>query len=288
MRTTPWTAGRSPICIASAGSSGMSRPTRSSPSKRSSRAGCSIASRRRKSMRAPSALIVVVALLAIASCAKKTVTTPAPAGAPKFADFIYPAGPPALADPAVWEQHRTAWAILQTGDTRAADRQFTAILKQAPAFYPAEAGLGYSALARKDAQAALGHFDRALGSGAGYAPALAGKGEALLALGRSDAALEAFQAAIAADPALGQLRSRVDVLKFRGIQQSIESARKAADAGRLDDARTGYLAAIAASPESAFLYRELATIEQKSGDHASALVHADQAVKLDPADTRAL
>ena len=36
------------------------------------------------------------------------------------------------------------------------------------------------------------------------------------------------------------------------------------------------------------IHRELATIEHKSGDDASALTHADQAAQLDPADTRAL
>ena len=87
---------------------------------------------------------------------------------------------------------------------------------------------------------------------------------------------------------VGQHGRVVDVLKFRGVQQNIESARKAADAGKLDEARSGYLAAIAASPESAFLYRELAAIENKSGDRASALVHARQAVTLDPSDTKAL
>jgi tetratricopeptide (TPR) repeat protein len=80
----------------------------------------------------------------------------------------------------------------------------------------------------------------------------------------------------------------VDVLEFRAVQQSIETARRAADSGRLDDARRAYLAAIAASPESAFLYRELAAIEHRAGDDQAALVHADQASKLDPGDTRAL
>jgi tetratricopeptide (TPR) repeat protein len=240
-------------------------------------------------MRARSAAAALLALLMLtASCAKKPAVAPAVPGTPKYADFVYPAGPAALADPAIWDAQKGAWNVLQSGDTKTADRQFAAILKQQPAFYPAEAGLGYSSLARKDAQGALGHFDRALGANASYAPALAGKGEALLSLGRSDAALEAFEAAIAADATLSQLRGRVDVLKFRGVQQNIESARKAAEKGNLDEARTGYLAAIAASPESAFLYRELATVEHTSGDNRSALVHADQAVKLDPGDTRAL
>src|SRR4029077_15280721 len=94
------------------------------------------------------------------ACAKKPVSAPAAPGAPKFADFIYPSGPPTLVSPQTWEQTRTAWAELQSGDTKAADRQFAEILKTTPAFYPAEAGLGYSALARKDEQPALAHFDK--------------------------------------------------------------------------------------------------------------------------------
>ena len=227
-------------------------------------------------------------LVLIAGCAKAPVNLPAPAGAPRFVDFVFPAAGPDLATPAVLNQHRAAWQLLQAGDAKSAERDFTAILKQAPEFYPAEAGLGYAALARKDATAALAHFDKALARNGAYAPALAGRGESLLSLGRADAAADAFQAALAADPGLTALRGRADVLKFRGVQQNIESARKAAEAGKIDEARAGYLAAIAASPESAFLYRELAAIEHKSGDRASALVHARQAVNLDPSDARAL
>lgn len=230
---------------------------------------------------------VGIVLLAFAACAKKPATLPAP-GAPRFVDFIYPAGPAALAPPAVWESHRTSWATLQAGDARAADRGFSALLKQSPGFYPAAAGLGYAALARKDTDEALAHFEKALEANPTYAPALAGRGEALLVAGRVDTALDAFQAALAADPSLTSLRSRVDVLKFRNVQQHIETARKAADGGRTDDARREYLAAIAASPQSAFLYRELAAVERRAGDTASALIHAEQAIALDPGDVRAL
>jgi len=232
--------------------------------------------------------IALVLLLVVAGCAKKAVNLPAPASAPRFGDFVFPAAPPDLGPETVLNRHRAAWRLLQSGDARAADRDFAMILKEAPAFYPAQAGLGYTALARKDGMAALAQFDKVLARNGAYAPALAGKGEALLSLGRTDAAADAFQAALAANPGLTALRSRVDVLRFRGVQQSIENARKAADAGKLDEARRGYLAAIAASPESAFLYRELAAIEHKSGDNASALVHAGQAVNLDPSDARAL
>jgi tetratricopeptide (TPR) repeat protein len=216
------------------------------------------------------------------------VNLPAPAAAPRFADFVFPAAGPTLATPVILNRHRAAWQLLQTGDAKSAERDFTAILNSVPDFYPAEAGLGYAALARKDAQAALAHFDKVLARNGAYAPALAGRGESLLSLGRAAAAADAFQAALTADPSLTSLSGRVDVLKFRGVQQNIETARKAAEAGKLDEARREYLAAIAASPESAFLYRELAAIENKSGDRASALVHARQAVNLDASDTRAL
>lgn len=239
-------------------------------------------------MRAGKCALVVLALVLAASCAKKPVSTPAPAGAPSFGDYVFPAASADVAPQAVLDRHQAAWQVLQMGDTKSAERDFNAILKQTPSFYPAEAGLGYTGLARKDAQGAVAHFDRALARNPTYAPALAGKGEALLALGRTDAALEAFEGAMVADPKLVTLRGRVDVLKFRGAQQNIENARKAAAAGNLDEARKGYLAAIASSPESAFLYRELAAIEHKSGDHASALVHAEQAANLDPSDVRAL
>lgn len=233
-------------------------------------------------------LVLVVLLGVVAACAKKPATLPSGTTAPRFADFIYPAGPETLAPPAVWEDHRASWAVLQAGDSRAADRGFGTLLKQSPGFYPAAAGLGYAALARKDTQAALAHFDKALDANPTYAPALAGRGEALLVSGRAEAALDAFQAVLAADPSLTSLRSRVDVLKFRNVQQHIETARKSADGGRTEDARREYLAAIAASPQSAFLYRELAAVERKAGDTASALVHAEQAVALDAADVRAL
>jgi tetratricopeptide (TPR) repeat protein len=249
----------------------------------------SLASGREQRRRRACQLLALAALAVVASCAKAAPTLPAPApGAPRFADFIYPAAAPDLATLQVVNQHGAAWQVLQTGDLRSAEREFNAVLKQAPDFYPAEAGLGYTGLARKDAAAAVTHFDKALARNPAYAPALAGKGEALLTLGRTDAALEAFEAAIAADASLTPLRSRVEVLKFREVQRHIESARKAAEAGKLEDARQGYLAAIATSPLSAFLYRELAAIEHKSGDSRSAMVHAEQAAGLDPSDTRAL
>ena len=234
-------------------------------------------------------LLAVALMLAacVAACAPKTAALP-PVTAPKFPDFIFPAVPEGLGSSATLERHNLGWRWLQAGDPRAAERTFNAVLKESSSFYPAEAGLGYSALARKDNKAAAEHFDRAVVVNPRYAPALAGRGEALLGLGDRDMALKSFEAALGADPKLETLRSRVEVLRFRGLQDDVAEARKLADSGRLREARAKYEAAITASPQSPFLYRELAVIERREGDLTGALTHAGKAIELDPNDSRGL
>ncbi len=233
--------------------------------------------------------IVVSGFLAIvAGCAPKTVPPPPVGGAPRFPEYVFPKLPADLAGPAISQQYKTGWDYLQAGDTHTAERTFNAVLKAVPTLYPAEAALGYSSLAKKDAQGAISHFDRALAKNTSYAPALAGKGDALLSLGRTDAALQALESALTAEPDLPGLRNRVDLLKFRNAQDQIAAARKAAEAGQVDQARKAYESAIAASPESAFLYRELAAVDRRAGDLSAALGHAERAASLDPGDARAL
>src|SRR4029453_11219567 len=77
-------------------------------------------------------------------------------------------------------------------------------------------------------------------------------------------------------------------LRFRGLQDDVAEARKLADSGRLREARAKYEAAITASPQSPFLYRELAVIERREGDLTGALTHAGKAIELDPNDSRGL
>ena len=235
----------------------------------------------------PHAIVLGILMLA-AACAPKTIAVPPPTVAPKFPDFIYPTPPQGLGTVEDLDRHEIAWRWLQAGDPRNAERLFNGILKQTSAFYPAETGLGYAALARKDFKSAASHFDRAVVANPRYAPALAGRGEALLALGEREDALESFEAALGADPQLATLRSRVEVLRFRGLQDDLAEARKLADSGRLKDARTAYETALAASPQSPFLYRELAVIERRDGDLTAALAHARKASELDPNDSRSL
>jgi len=224
----------------------------------------------------------------VAACGAKPIVAPVAPGEPHFPDFIFPVAPVGLAAPAIVDHHVSAWQLLQSGDPKAAEREFTAILKFTPSFYPAEAAMGYAALARRDAAAAVAHFDKALGANAAYASALAGKGDALLAQGKTDTALEAFEAALAADRNLPGIGSKIDGLKFRAAQDAVANARKAADGGHVDEARRLYEGAIAASPESAFLHRELALVERKAGNADAAVDQAQQAAKLDPGDARAL
>jgi tetratricopeptide (TPR) repeat protein len=230
---------------------------------------------------------VVVSLLAatFAACAPR-VAPLAPVGPPRYPEFPFPTVPLDLAATAVMDRHNGAWQYLQAGDLRAAERGFAAAVRQAPHFYPAETGLAYVEMAQRRYREAILHFDRALALEPAYVPALLGRGEALLATNQGDAALASFEAALATDPSLAEVGSRVEVLRFRRLQEQIARARRALEAGEDGEARQAYQHALAASPESAFLHRELAQIEQRSGDLMAALSHARRAAELDAQDAR--
>lgn len=226
-------------------------------------------------------------LLLLSACAPKIVPPPV-VSSPKFPEFVVPALPAAFANTAAASAHDRGWRFLQAGDLKNAEREFSVALKTAAAFYPAEASLGYVELARKDPRAALPHFDRALDRYGSDAGTLVGRGQTLLALNRNSEALAAFSAALAADPSLVDIARRVDVLKFRTQQDDLVRARDAARAGRADEAIREYTAAIAGSPDSPFLYRELADVERQKGDVDAALDHFRKTVSLDPTDARSL
>jgi tetratricopeptide (TPR) repeat protein len=178
------------------------------------------------------------------------------------------------------------WRYLQADNLRSAEREFEAALQTQPSFYPAETALGYLELVRKEAKDAVARFDRALQTTNSYTPALLGRGQALLELGRDTDALASFEAALKSDPSLTELHGRIEVLRVRALQESLERAKVASDAGRWDEARAAYTQAITASPESAFLYRDLGFVERKANQPAVALEHFRKAVSLDPTDAR--
>ena len=233
-----------------------------------------------------SRILLACVVLTISACAPKIVPAPL-VTTPKYPDFIAPVIPPAANGAAVVSQDR-GWRFLQVGDLKNAAHEFDTALHVAPDFYPAETSLGYVALADKDAKGALTHFERALLAQPSEVSALVGRGQALVTLNREADAIGSFEAALDVDPSLADVKRRVDVLKFRVSEQDVARARQAARTGKLDEAIAGYTRALAASPDSAFLYRELAGVERQKGDANGAMEHLRRAIALDPADAKSL
>jgi len=175
--------------------------------------------------------LLLASLVFASACAPKIVPAPV-VTAPKFPDFMRPAVPPALANSLAADMTARGWEFLQAGDLKTAEREFSTALNVTPVFYPAEASLGYVELARADVKAALPHFDRALELHPQHndVSALLGRAQTLLALNREGDALAAFEAALAADPSQTDLVQRVEVLKFRSVEQGLARARDAVHA----------------------------------------------------------
>ena len=228
----------------------------------------------------------VLVLALVAGCATR-VAPPLP-GALAYPEFVYPALPSALYTADLAGYVDRGWRYLQNGDLRNAARDFADAARRQPGLYPAGTGGAYVALAQREYDRALGGFDAVLVAAPMYAPALVGRGQTLLALDRTAEALEALEAALAADSSLVNVRSRVDVLRFRNLQEIIEEARAAATAGQMAEARSGYERALSVSPDSGVLHRELGLVERASGDAGAGLDRFQRAVELDPDDALSL
>lgn len=224
-------------------------------------------------------------IAALSACAPKA--PPALTGPPRHPEYAFPVSPEGTPSGQASRLDR-GWIYLQLDDTRNAEREFAAALKQQPDFHPAETAMAYLSMARGNEKDAAARFERALQAAAGYIPALIGRGLVLLELDRDADALASFEAALAKDPSLAELRSRIDVLRFRATQELLDRAKAAADARRFDEAAAIYRDAISGSPDSGFLYRDLASVEQRAGQTASALEHYRKAVELDANDARSL
>lgn len=230
---------------------------------------------------------IFIVILGASACAPKLVTVPAPR-APHYPDFIEPLVPAEFAGSVAGSGQARAWGFLQAGDFANADREVAAVLRGTPAFYPAETTAGYIELARKDHRTAIVRFDRALSQRADYVSALVGKGQALTALNRDAEALEAFDAALRADPSLNDIRRRTEVIRLGIVQRNVAAARQSARAGKFDEAMQAYRDTLERTPDSAFLYRELAIIERDHGSGDAAMDHFRRAIALDPFDTDSL
>ena len=230
---------------------------------------------------------VMIALLVAAGACASRIVPPLPTVL-KYPEFRYPVVPRELSGAGESTRITMGWRFLQNDDLRNANREFAAALKESPALYPARTGTAYVALAGRNFDSALSSFDAVLRTAPQYVPALMGRGQTLLALNRDADALADFEAALAADASLADVRRRIDVLRFRRLQDLIEGARGAAAAGRLQDAQRAYEGALAASPDSAFLHRELGVVARRQGHAGGAMEHFRRAVELDPADVASL
>jgi len=222
-------------------------------------------------------------LIGVSACAPKSVPAPV-VSQPRFPEFLKPVVPVDAAQSIPALRFDRGWAFLQDADFRNAEREFSSALRYDARFSPAESGLGYLELARKEPKASLSHFDRALESQPRDPSSLVGRGEALAGLGRDADAVAAFEAALAVNPSLPDVSRRVEVLRFRSVEQNLATAREAAKAGKSDDAVRAYQLAIASSPDSAFLYRELGQVQRRAGRSADALANFRKAVELDATD----
>lgn len=239
----------------------------------------------RHALRRVRLLSLAVIVATAAACAARVPPMPPEPVAPKYPAFVFPDAAGDV-DPVTGERQVRGWRFLQSGDLRNAEREFGEGVRSRADFAPAETGMGYVSLARGQVPQALDWFGRALLSRADYAPALVGRAEALLGLDRYAEALESLEAAAAADPAL-DLGSRMQVLRLRVVQDQVATARLALERGDLLEARTSYQTAIAASPDSGFLYRELALVERRDRRLDAAAGHFRKAIELDPSDVRA-
>jgi tetratricopeptide (TPR) repeat protein len=244
----------------------------------------------RRPGRSPSRWACAAGLLWIAAslaCAGSVAPVAAPS-APAYLEYIFPQPPDKGTDPRLASQHRQAWDLLQRGDLRGASTQYSTLVRGAPGYLPAEVGLGYVLLAQQKVKDAMAWFDHAVRVAPGYAPAYAGRAEAYLAAGQRDLALASFESALKLDPKLTDLGRRVEVIKFARVREAVAAARRAADEGRLEEARRGYAEAVKASPDSAVLYRDLGAVEIRLNAIADAVMHLRKSVALDGGDARAL
>ncbi len=228
-------------------------------------------------------LAACITLVTVAGACAARSAPPAPTSL-AHPEFSYPTVPPALVGSPGASRVDAGWRYLQADDLRNAQLEFDVALQLGPGLYPAQTGRGYVSLARGNDRVALDAFDAALAMSGQYVPALVGRGQALLALDRDEEALAAFEAALERDATLTELGRRVEVLRFRVLQNVIDEARAAAGAGRTDEARGAYARAIEASPESAFLHRELGVLERDAGNVDAAVSSLRRAAALDPND----
>jgi tetratricopeptide (TPR) repeat protein len=238
-----------------------------------------------RNLRNPGTYLVLVLVALLSGC----VENPPPATAPKYPDIPRLDVPAGLAVPADAARAMDAgWQRLQAGDSAGAKREFADILKRAPAFYPAEAGLGFVALVGHDYKEAAARFTAVTARNGRYLPALVGAADAAMGLGDDDRTVAALEAIVRIDPLREPARTRLEVLRVRRVQSQIDEGRRAREAGRLDEARTILERALGTTPDNPVVLRELALVDLAAGRLSSAESRARRSIQIDSGDADAL
>jgi len=228
-------------------------------------------------------LVLLVALLS--SC----VENPPPVTAPKYLDIPRLDVPTGLAAPADAARALDAgWQRLQVGDSAGAKREFADLLTRTPAFYPAEAGLGFVALVGHDYKEAAARFTAVTARNGRYMPALLGAADAAMGLADDDRAIAALEAIVRIEPLREPARTRLEVLRVRRVQSEIDEGRRAREAGRVDEARTILERALVTTPDNAVVLRELALVDLAAGRLPSAEARARRSIQIDSGDADAI
>lgn len=230
-------------------------------------------------------MTALATLVGLAGCAKPAPLPVLVPGTERYPDFPRPDVPVALSrlTQAV-SNHERGWVQLQLGDPQAAERTFRGVLQRTPTFYPSQTGLGFTRLAVSDPTGALAAFDRALANRDDYLAARVGRAEALLELGREGEAFAAYNEVLDVAPGHPVASRRVDVLRLRALQADVALGRTAMVSGDHATARAALERAVAASPDSAFLHRDLARVAAELGDDDEALARTARALELDDTD----
>ena len=96
-------------------------------------------------------------------------------------------------------------------------------------------------------------------------PALIGLAEAQVGLNNDGQAIAALERVLAIDPKREAVRTRFELVRFRMVQSLIDEGRRARQANRLDVAEQAFEQALAVSPSSTLILRELAQVELRAG-----------------------
>jgi tetratricopeptide (TPR) repeat protein len=178
---------------------------------------------------------------------------------------------------------RLADALLSGGDTARSKAEYEAIVRSYPELALAHYGLGRVAAAAGDKSAAASSYQRAVDLSPAFGPAHYALALILRDGGNVEAAsrhLDAYRKfdkrrPVMVDPLLDGVRAMVGTAR-----ELIAAAKRAADAGRFEDAVALHLRALEADPTAAQAHVNLIALYGRTGRVAEAESHYQAAIRL--------